>query len=156
KLIYIQAPAPHLEPPLQDLLERIKSAASYRYFATAAELRELIQNDLIQLLTERFETPTARSLPTGTVTFLFTDIEGSTDLAQQYPDDLPALLARHHAILHQAIGAHRGFVFQIIADSFHVAFHTARDALHAALDAQRLLHQEAWTPAPIKVRMGIN
>ena len=45
-------------------------------------------------------------LPTGTVTFLFTDIEGSTALAQQYPAALPALLARHHAILHEAIEAH--------------------------------------------------
>ena len=42
-------------------------------------------------------------LPSGTVTFLFTDIEGSTTLAQQFPAELPALLARHHAVLHQAI-----------------------------------------------------
>ena len=47
------------------------------------------------------------NLPTGTVTFLFTDIEGSTTLAQQYPDELPALLARHHALLHQAIERHQ-------------------------------------------------
>src|SRR5205823_11884745 len=97
------------------------------------------------LLTERSDTPTDRSLPTGTVTFLYTDIEGSTDLAQQYPHALPTLLARHHAIMHQAVVAHHGFVFRIIADSFHVAFPTAHDALHASLDAQRLLHQEAWT-----------
>ena len=58
---------------------------------------------------ERFEAPAERSLPTGTVTFLFTDIEGSTDLAQQYPEALPALLAQHHAILHQTMAAHRGF-----------------------------------------------
>jgi hypothetical protein len=45
--------------------------------------------------------------PTGTITFLFTDIEGSTTLAQQHPAELPALLARHHAILHEAIGATR-------------------------------------------------
>jgi class 3 adenylate cyclase len=54
------------------------------------------------------QAPTDRSVPTGTVTFLFTDIEGSTTLAQRYPDALPALLARHHAILHQAIEAHNG------------------------------------------------
>jgi predicted ATPase/class 3 adenylate cyclase len=156
KLIYLKAPAPDREPRLKDLLERIKSAASYKYFATAAELRDLIENDLMLLLSERFETPTDLALPTGTVTFLFTDIEGSADVAQQFPDALPTLLARHHATLHQAIEAHHGFVFQIIGDEFHVAFHTAGDALLAALDAQRLLHQQAWTPAPIKVRMGIN
>ena len=95
-------------------------------------------------------------LPTGTVTFLFTDIEGSTTLAQQFPAELPALLARHHAILHQAIQAHNGHVFQITGDAFCAAFHTASDALKAALDAQRGLQHEAWNPAPIKVRMGIH
>src|SRR5581483_9659213 len=95
-------------------------------------------------------------LPTGTVTFLFTDIEGSTKLAQEYPDALPDLLARHNDILQQAIETHHGFVFQIVGDSFAVSFHNARDAVNAALDAQRALQNEAWSPAPIKVRMGIH
>jgi len=85
-------------------------------------------------------------LPSGTVTFLFTDIEGSTNLAQKFPDALPALLARHHAILRQAIQTHNGTVFQAIGDAFCVAFHTAPDALSAALDAQRMLHAEPWDP----------
>src|SRR5512137_1312887 len=96
------------------------------------------------------------NLPTGTVTFLFTDIEGSTTLAQQFPAELPALLARHHAILHQAIQAHNGHVFQITGDAFCAAFHTASAALQATLDAQRALQHESWDPAPIKVRMGIH
>jgi class 3 adenylate cyclase len=54
--------------------------------------------------------------PSGTVTFLFTDIEGSTELAQHYPDQLPALLARQHAILRDAINEHHGLVFKIIGD----------------------------------------
>jgi predicted ATPase/class 3 adenylate cyclase len=95
-------------------------------------------------------------LPSGTVTFLFTDIEGSTKLAQQYPDAMPVLLARHHEILHQSIQLNNGYVFQIVGDSFAVAFHSANDALSAALDAQRCLQNEAWSPAPIKVRMGIH
>jgi len=98
----------------------------------------------------------ANNHPSGTVAFLFTDIEGSTKLAQQHPHALPALLARHHSILHQAIESHDGYVFQIIGDAFCAAFHTATDALNAALAAQRMLHQEPWAPAPIKVRMGIN
>ena len=97
-----------------------------------------------------------RRLPTGTVTFLFTDIEGSTKLAQQYPDDMPALLARHNQILHQVIETHKGYIFQTGGDSFSVSFHTASDALNAALDAQRLLYNEKWSPTPIKVRMGIH
>jgi predicted ATPase/class 3 adenylate cyclase len=95
-------------------------------------------------------------LPTGTVTFLFTDIEGSTTLAQQYPAALPALLARHHTILHEAIEAHHGHVFQIVGDAFCAAFSTASDALQAALEAQRGLQHEAWQPAPVRVRMGLH
>jgi len=96
------------------------------------------------------------SLPGGTVTFLFTDIEGSTRLAQEHPDDMPALLARHHEVLHQAIQAQNGYVFQIVGDAFCSAFHSAIDALNAALKAQQALQNEPWNPAPIKVRMGIH
>lgn len=94
--------------------------------------------------------------PTGTVTFLFTDIEGSTKLAQQYPNDMPALLARHHEILNQSIQAQNGYVFQVVGDSFSAAFHSASGALNAAREAQRVLQNESWMPAPIKVRMGIH
>jgi predicted ATPase/class 3 adenylate cyclase len=94
--------------------------------------------------------------PTGTVTFLFTDIEGSTRLAQEHPTEMPALLARHNAILNQAIEAQHGFVFRIVGDSFSAAFDTARDALQAALEAQRKLQNERWSPAPIRVRIGIH
>jgi predicted ATPase len=69
---------------------------------------------------------------------------------------MPALLARHHAILNQAIEMYYGFVFRIVGDSFSAAFHTAGDALSAALEAQRKLQTAAWSPAPIKVRMGIH
>ncbi len=156
KLIYIKSPAPDREPRLNDLLEHVKSTASYKYFTAATELSGLIENDLMLLLSERFETQTDRLRPTGTVTFLFTDIEGSLGLAQRYPEAWPMLLERHHVLLQQAIEAHDGFVFQLSGDSFQAAFHTVLDALNAALDAQRWLQREAWTPAPIKVRMGIN
>ncbi|HZJ22574.1 MAG TPA: adenylate/guanylate cyclase domain-containing protein [Anaerolineales bacterium] len=94
--------------------------------------------------------------PTGTVTFLFTDIEGSTKLAQEYPGEMPSLLARHNQILNESIESNHGFVFRIVGDSFSAAFHTASDALTAALNAQQKLQNEAWSPAPIKVRMGIH
>lgn len=96
------------------------------------------------------------SLPSGTVTFLFTDIEGSTKLAQEHPNEMPALLARHNEILHQAIQNQSGYVFQIVGDSFSAAFHSATDAVNAAVIAQRSLQTEAWNPAPIKVRIGIH
>ncbi len=96
------------------------------------------------------------NLPTGTVTFLFTDIEDSTRLAQQHPGELPLLLARHRQILHQAIETHHGSIYQVVGDSFSAAFHTARDALNAALQAQHLLHNEPWSAVQVKVRMGIH
>ena len=94
--------------------------------------------------------------PSGTVTFLFTDIEGSTKLAHEYPDQWEALRARHHSILQSAMDTNNGFVFQIIGDAFCVAFHAASDALNAAIDAQRKLQMEDWDTTPIKVRMGIH
>ncbi len=96
------------------------------------------------------------NLPSGTVTFLFTDVEGSTRLAQQYPDSISGLLERHHAILKNAIEAHGGYIFQIIGDAFCAAFQTVREALDAALDAQWRLTTETWSPEPIRVRMGIS
>src|SRR5918995_699529 len=96
------------------------------------------------------------SLPTGTVTFLFTDIEGSTKLAQEYPDQWESLRARHNAILQSAMDTYAGYVFQIVGDAYCVAFRFAHDALNAALHAQRQLQSEAWSPAPIHVRMGIH
>jgi predicted ATPase/class 3 adenylate cyclase len=96
------------------------------------------------------------TLPTGTVTFLFTDIEGSTKLAQEHPDTWESLRKRHHAILKSAIESHNGYVFQIIGDAFCAAFHTAGDALRAAVKSQIDLHAENWGDAIIKVRIGIH
>jgi len=79
------------------------------------------------------------SYPSGTVTYLFTDVEGSTKLAQKHPDLWEKLRDRHHANLQSAMDVYKGYVFQIIGDAFCVAFHTASDALNAALDAQRKL-----------------
>lgn len=101
--------------------------------------------------------PSSREFPSGTVTFLFTDIEGSTKLWQEFPASMPAALARHHAILNQAIAAHQGHVFQIIGDAFHVAFASAFDGLNAALDAQRALAGEPWRETgPLRVRMALH
>ena len=96
------------------------------------------------------------SLPSGTVTFLFTDIEGSTRLARKHPELWEKLQDRHHAILKSAMEVHKGYVFKIIGDAFCVAFHTAWDGLNAAADAQRKLQHEDWGETPIKVRMGLH
>jgi predicted ATPase/class 3 adenylate cyclase/predicted negative regulator of RcsB-dependent stress response len=95
-------------------------------------------------------------LPTGTVTFLFTDIEGSTKLAQGHPAAWESARQRHHAILRTATEAHQGYIFQIIGDAFCAAFQTAGNGLQAALAAQRALQAEAWGETLIRVRMGLH
>lgn len=95
--------------------------------------------------------------PTGTVTFLFTDIEGSTKLWEQAPDAMRPALARHDDILRQSIEAHGGCVFKTVGDAFCAAFAAAPQALEAALAAQLALGAEVWeTPAPLLVRMALH
>ncbi|NTU80280.1 MAG: tetratricopeptide repeat protein [Chloroflexales bacterium] len=93
--------------------------------------------------------------PTGTVTFLFTDIEGSTWLWEQHPDAMSVALAAHDALLHRAIAEHHGYTFKTVGDAFYAAFATAPDALRAALTAQRQLHAPLADLA-IKVRMALH
>src|SRR5574339_679999 len=99
---------------------------------------------------------TVADLPSGTVTFLFTDMVGSTKLAQEHESVWDALRERHHAILQSAVDTHNGYVFQIIGDAFCAAFPTVGDGLKAALHAQRQLQSEAWGDAPVRVRMGLH
>ncbi|HXQ36542.1 MAG TPA: adenylate/guanylate cyclase domain-containing protein, partial [Anaerolineales bacterium] len=96
------------------------------------------------------------SKPSGTVTFLFTDIENSTQLAREHPETWEATRARHHTILLEAIERNNGFVFQIVGDAFCAAFHKAGDALKASIKAQRDLQDEPWDEVTIYVRMGIH
>ena len=89
---------------------------------------------------------TVQSLPSGTITFLFTDVEGSTRLWQEDPLQMKQALAAHHARLQRAFESHGGYVFQIVGDAFHAAFSTAPAAVAAALDAQRALQGQSSIP----------
>src|SRR5262249_31660285 len=84
------------------------------------------------------------ALPSGTVTFLFTDIEASTALWQRHAKAMPAALARHEAILRQAIETRGGVVFKTVGDAVCAAVATAPQALAAAPDAQRALNADSW------------
>ena len=96
-------------------------------------------------------------LPTGTVTFLFSDIEGSTRLLQAAPEAWPALLERHRVLMRDAIAAHGGTEVGTEGDSFFVAFPSTGGALAAAIGAQRALAAEAWPDgAELRVRMGLH
>ena len=95
--------------------------------------------------------------PTGTVTFLFTDIQGSTRLWELHPDAMRPALARHDDLLRESIEGHEGHVFKTVGDAFCAAFPTADTALQAALAAQRALAAEAWkTETPLLVRMALH
>jgi TolB-like protein/class 3 adenylate cyclase/tetratricopeptide (TPR) repeat protein len=96
-------------------------------------------------------------LPTGTVTLLFTDIEGSTRLWEAHAVAMRAALARHDDLLRHCIDDHDGHVFKTGGDAFCAAFHTAADAVAAALDAQRAFHREPWPEgAKLRVRMALH
>ena len=92
-------------------------------------------------------------LPTGTITSLFTDIEGSTKRWEAYPDAMKLAIARHDSILRTAIESNEGRVFKTVGDAFCAAFTTAPAALAAALAGQRELHQTDFSAVDgIRVR----
>lgn len=100
------------------------------------------------------------TIPSGTVTFLFTDIEGSTRLWQEQPEATTIAQAQHDEILRTAIKANHGYVFQIVGDSFSAAFHNPLDRLRVLLAAQRGL-QQTWeffknSEVLIHVRRGLH
>ena len=84
------------------------------------------------------------SIPTGTVTFLFTDVEGSTRLWEESRQGMTIALARHDQIMRDAIESRYGYIFATGGDAFSASFQAVSEAREAALTAQRLLHEEAW------------
>lgn len=95
--------------------------------------------------------------PSGTVTFLFTDVEGSTSLWDSEPGPRAAALERHDGVLREVIDGHGGYVFSTAGDSFAAAFGRAADALSAAADLTSRLADQSWeTSVPIRVRVGVH
>jgi predicted ATPase/class 3 adenylate cyclase len=175
-LLYLKRPAPEQEPRLSELIDAIRASGvvSYRSFTTPKELERLLAEDLAVLLSEHFRStlvpavPTegsgaapvaaAADLPTGTVTFVFTDIEGSTRLWERAPGAMAQSLALHNAALELAFQRHEGSVFSTMGDGMAVAFRSAVAATAAVCDAQRGLRAVPW-PAEtgaLMVRMGVH
>ncbi|CAN5277689.1 hypothetical protein BH20VER2_BH20VER2_16150 [soil metagenome] len=95
--------------------------------------------------------------PTGTITFLFTDIEGSSKLWEQQPEAMRTALALHDQLLREIFEAQSGSVFKTIGDAFCVAFDAAHHALTSALEAQRALRRQKWEGIEeLKVRMALH
>ena len=101
--------------------------------------------------------PQAAQVPTGTVTFLFTDIEGSTRLVQELGDGYGALLEQHHSLVRHALEQHGGEEVDNQGDAFFFAFRRARDAVRGAVEVQKGLALAGWPKgATVRVRIGIH
>ena len=174
-LLYLKRPAPDQEPGLTAMIEGIRSAGavSYRHFATARELERLLADDLAVLLSESFAgaaisiaasrpsptEPDGAELPAGTVTFLLTDIEGSTQLWETEREAMEVALQRHDHLLAQVIESHGGAVITSRGegDSFLAVFPSALSAVEAAGMSQLRLGREQWpTGTALRVRMGLH
>ena len=126
----------------------VAKAVSDRFLARAASATSRPRTDPLN---------TDRTLPTGTITFLFTDIEGSTRLVQHLGDGYPELLERHQAILRTAFERHGGVEVLTEGDSFFVVFRSAPEAVAAAVEGQRDLEAHPWPEdARVRVRMGLH
>ncbi len=129
-----------------------------------AERAAFVQAARGELVADRLDLPTppttpapAAPLPGGTITFLFTDIEGSTELWEQHPDVMREALVRHDALLRQTIADHGGVVCKSGGDGVYAAFTRAPDALVAAVAAQQALLAERWgTIGALYVRMVLH
>ena len=95
--------------------------------------------------------------PTGTVTFVFTDVEGSTKWWEDQPVTMAAALRIHDDVVRRHVEAHSGWVFSTGGDAFAIAFSTAHQALDAAVDIDRdLVHRQWPSPVQLHVRMGLH
>ncbi len=151
--------APDVPPALINLVNRMLQKDPQQRIPSVrligAELEAMLKGRAP--LTPAPAGPAARNnLPSGTVTFLFSDIEGSTKMAREYPETWETTRARHNALLQKAMDDNHGHVFQIIGDAFCVAFHNASDALQATAQAQNSLFVENWGVQPVKSRMGLH
>ncbi len=165
-LLYLKRPAPDIEPRLEQMIDGIRAAGnvSYRTFGTPRELERLLADDLAVLLSESFAgaaagEPGDAEMPAGTVTFLLTDIEGSTRLWETVPGAMEAALDRHNRLLTSVIEDHGGVVVTSRGegDSFFAVFGSAVAAVQAAGTCQLALAAADWPEgAVLRVRMGLH
>ena len=94
--------------------------------------------------------------PEGHIAFLFTDVEGSTKLSQNFPDKLSSALDKHQSILTTAVESNNGIIFKHIGDAYHCAFANPEDAVNAAVEIQTAHASEKWDETVIKTRIGIH
>ena len=159
QLVYVKEPAPERDTELTDLINTIRFGGriTYKRFRTTEELVELFSGDLMNLLSERFLVPAERRFPTGTVTFLFIDIEGSTRLLARLGSTYKDVLAEFRELVRDEVSSHAGVEVDTAGDGFFVVFESAVNAIDAALGIQLVLAGHRFEQeSEVKVRMGLH
>jgi predicted ATPase/class 3 adenylate cyclase len=160
RLIYVREPAPEREPGLEDLLERIRedARASYKEFDTAESLAELLLDDLALLMSERFQaSPEEGRLSSGTLTFLFADMERSTQLLEELGEEYSDLVSTYHGFVNAAASSRGGRVESRAGDGVFCVFSDAVEAVEASVELQRSLAGHQWPRGvDVRARIGIH
>lgn len=142
-------------------LQEANSTLRYHFYRLRRKIKQQTgRDDLIKTIHgvgyALYQRP-ASDLPSGGVTFFFTDIQDSTSLWDEYPNEMQTALARHDTVVRKTIETYGGYIFKRAGDMFCAAFTSPSDALSAALATQRALHSEVWaTPVPLRVRIALN
>jgi predicted ATPase/class 3 adenylate cyclase len=166
RLIYVKEPSPGREAGLEALLERIRTddRASYKRFESPGELAELVVDDLAVVLSERFAAAAGAAggtgpseLPSGTLTFLFADIEGSTGIVERIGDSYADLLHRYHELIGGAVAARDGMVVDREGDGMFCVLDDAVAGAEAAVDIQRALAAgPLGSGVTVRARIGLH
>jgi predicted ATPase/class 3 adenylate cyclase len=155
RLIYIKEPSPNRDPRLKDLIEWIwQSGVATNQISGPEDLAERLTQDMALMLSERFDR-TTKNLPTGTVTFVFADVQGSTQMLERFGPAFSDLLGRFRRESEALINQMEGVLVKSEGDGLFAVFPTADLALRAAIEAQRT-YLSYPPPGPLSVRIGLH
>jgi class 3 adenylate cyclase len=155
RLIYIKEPAPDRDERLTAMIESVReSGAATKSIASPDDLADQLSDDIAHLLSEQFSAP-GRQLPTGTVTFMFADVEGSTPMLEKFGEAYSELLVRFRRDSQELIEGAGGTLVKTEGDGIFAVFPSADIGLRAAVAAQRT-YQAYPHPGPLRVRIGLH
>lgn len=160
RLVYVKDPASARDPRLAGFLDRlIEEGVTTRSFESPGDLAEMLVDDLASLMSDRFVTGEAdpTSLPTGTLTFMFGDIAGSTRLVEQLGGGYAEVLSGYHEIIDHATAAHGGTVVDIEGERIMTVFSDAFEGVRAAVKIQTDIAAWSWPQSvPVRARIGLH
>ncbi len=160
RLVYLKDAGAERDERLVALLDRARSdGLVIREFESPGELAELLVDDLAALIADRFASAGSvpGSLPTGTLTFMFGDIAGSTRLVEELGDEYAEVLAGYHDIVSTATGDHQGTVADLEGERVFTVFPDALEAVSAATAIQSAIATRAWPGGgSVRARLGLH